>query len=72
MSPSSGSESSTKLSKNKIFQGPNGLRAGWRLLIFFALFIPFAYGAGFIVDHAIGPNADRVCRSPLAIVANSY
>ena len=59
MSPSSGSESSTKVSKNKIFQGPNGLRAGWRLLIFFALFIPFAYGAGFIVDHAIGPNADR-------------
>lgn len=51
--------STTKLSRRKIFQGPNGLRAGWRLLIFFAIFAPLAYGAGSIVDHILGPNSDR-------------
>ncbi len=28
-----------------IFTGPNGLRAGWRLLIFLALLLPLGYGA---------------------------
>jgi len=32
------------------FMGRNGLRAGWRLLIFFALFAPLGYGASRIVD----------------------
>jgi hypothetical protein len=28
-----------------VFMGPNGPRAGWRLLIFFAILIPMGYGA---------------------------
>jgi hypothetical protein len=34
----------------KIFVGPNGIRAGWRLLIFAAIFLPLGYAAGLIVD----------------------
>jgi hypothetical protein len=30
--------------------GPNGLRAGWRLLIFFAILVPLGIGAGRIID----------------------
>jgi len=33
-----------------IFVGPNGLRAGWRLLIFLALLLPLGYGAISIAD----------------------
>ncbi len=33
------------------FQGPNGLRAGWRLLIFLALFLAVAEGLGFVLHH---------------------
>jgi hypothetical protein len=36
-----------------IFMGPNGLRAGWRLLIFVAIFIPASFGANLIVDAAL-------------------
>jgi len=30
-----------------IFKGPNGLRAGWRLLIFIAILVPLEYAASF-------------------------
>jgi len=33
-----------------ILKGPNGLRGGWRLLIFYAIFAPLYYGADRIVD----------------------
>ena len=33
-----------------ILKGPNGLRAGWQLLIFYAIFAPLYYGADRIVD----------------------
>jgi membrane protease YdiL (CAAX protease family) len=33
-----------------ILKGPNGLRAGWRLLIFAAIFIPLTYGGNFIAE----------------------
>jgi membrane protease YdiL (CAAX protease family) len=33
-----------------VFMGPNELRAGWRLLIFFTIFLPLGYGAGKIID----------------------
>ena len=36
-----------------IFWGPNGLRAGWRLLIFFAITVLLLFGAG-IVSRIIG------------------
>src|SRR5271169_2575984 len=32
------------------FKGPNGLRAGWRLLIYGALVFAFGYGANRIAD----------------------
>jgi membrane protease YdiL (CAAX protease family) len=38
------------INPRSIFSGPNELRAGWRLLIFFAIFAPLGYGAGKIVD----------------------
>lgn len=36
---------------HKIFIGPNGIRAGWRLAIFMAIFLAFARGASFVVQH---------------------
>ena len=33
-----------------ILKGPNGLRAGWRLLIFVAILVPLGYGMGRSVD----------------------
>ncbi|MGA3025654.1 MAG: CPBP family intramembrane glutamic endopeptidase [Bryobacteraceae bacterium] len=36
-----------------VFMGPNGLRAGWRLLIFFAILIPMGYGASWVIDPAM-------------------
>jgi uncharacterized protein len=33
-----------------VFVGPNGPRAGWRLLIFFAILIPVGYGANQLID----------------------
>jgi len=35
---------------NKLLTGPNGLRAGWRLLIFFAILLPVGYGANRLID----------------------
>lgn len=34
-----------------VLKGPNGLRAGWRLLIFFGILIPLCYG----VSRSVGP-----------------
>ena len=36
---------------HKIFIGPNGIRAGWRLVIFLAIFSAFAGTANFAVRH---------------------
>jgi uncharacterized protein len=36
--------------RHTIWKGPNGLRAGWRLLIFFALVVPMFWGTGRISD----------------------
>ena len=33
-----------------IFRGPNGLRAGWRLLIFLAILLPIGYGVSLSID----------------------
>jgi hypothetical protein len=35
------------------FRGSNGLRPGWRLLIFFAILIPIGYVANRIVDLSL-------------------
>ena len=36
-----------------ILKGPNGLRAGWRLLVFFAILLPLGYGVSGGVDALI-------------------
>jgi uncharacterized protein len=41
---------------SSILKGPTGLRAGWRLLIFFAILIPLAYGMSRGLDAVIRPR----------------
>jgi uncharacterized protein len=36
-----------------VFIGPNGLRAGWRLLIFFAILVPLGYLTNRLVDSVL-------------------
>jgi len=36
--------------RDNIWKGPNGLRAGWRVLIYFALVFALGYGTSKIVD----------------------
>ena len=36
-----------------IWKGPNGIRAGWRLLIFFALLAPMLWGSGLLADAIV-------------------
>jgi len=36
---------------HKVFLGPNGIRAGWRLLIFFAVFAAIGWVVQFIIVH---------------------
>jgi membrane protease YdiL (CAAX protease family) len=43
---------------HSIFLGPNGLRAGWRLLIFFGIMVPAGYALGKVIDsYTGGPDA---------------
>lgn len=37
-----------------VFVGPNGTRAGWRLLLFFAILAPLGYGASMLIGPVIG------------------
>jgi membrane protease YdiL (CAAX protease family) len=39
---------------HKVFLGPNGIRAGWRLLIFLAIFAAVGRSLAFIVTHTPG------------------
>ncbi|MGO8793741.1 MAG: lysostaphin resistance A-like protein [Candidatus Sulfotelmatobacter sp.] len=51
-------------------KGPNGLRAGWRLLIFYAILLPTGYGTYRIVDGAINRlHADY--NSPLIAIVST-
>ena len=47
-----------------ILRGPNGLRAGWRLLIFFAILLPLSYGVSRSVD-ALVPRMHADFSTPL-------
>jgi uncharacterized protein len=49
-----------------VFLGPSELRAGWRLLIFFAIFAPFFYAAGKIVG-VLTEKLHASPETPLAI-----
>jgi membrane protease YdiL (CAAX protease family) len=42
----------------KVFIGPDGLRAGWSLLIFVALFAALAFGTNFLI-HRFYPSAPK-------------
>jgi len=49
----------------KIFFGPDGLRAGWSLLLFIMLFVAFSMCVNF-VGHALNPAAARTSRAAMA------
>jgi hypothetical protein len=55
----------------KIFIGKDGLRAGWSLLIFIALFAAFMFCAN-AVGHKIHPPAPRTAQTPSEIPASPY
>jgi membrane protease YdiL (CAAX protease family) len=42
------------MNARSVFIGPSELRAGWRLLIFAAIFVPLTYGANFMADAILG------------------
>src|ERR1700683_2627050 len=50
MSDAAESMSTPPMPRYGILKGPNGLRAGWRLLIFVAILVPLGYGMGSGVD----------------------
>jgi hypothetical protein len=45
--------------RHGLIKGPNGLRAGWRLLIFFAILSPLGYGVSRKHPSAVAPPARR-------------
>jgi uncharacterized protein len=47
-----------------IFLGPNGIRAGWRLLLFFAILAAIGFGIGFTLNHIPGFAAWRKAQDP--------
>jgi hypothetical protein len=55
----------------KIFIGKDGLRAGWSLLIFIALFAAFMFCAK-VIGHKIHPTAPRTAQTPSEIPASPY
>ena len=42
---------------HNVFVGPNGIRAGWRLLLFLIFFVGLAQAFGFVFHHIPGVNA---------------
>jgi uncharacterized protein len=57
----------TAFAPDGIFKGPNGLRAGWRLLIFFAIFAPLGYGMSLAAD-SLGRRMHADASLPLVAV----
>ncbi len=53
-----------------LWRGPNGIRAGWRLLIFFAILVALGYGMSRVVDaviHRMHPGASSPWEDVLAV-----
>ncbi len=50
MSDASEYRSAPVMARYSLLKGPNGLRAGWRLLIFLAIFLPLGYGVSVSID----------------------
>jgi uncharacterized protein len=60
---------STRSPIANIFKGPNGIRAGWRLLIFIALFMAMVRGIGLIpAVHAFAQAQDRQTMTPASLI----
>jgi uncharacterized protein len=53
----------------RIFLGPNGLRAGWRLLIFMAIFMAMASVARLIIKRFFPAALDPTQLTPMRIIA---
>jgi membrane protease YdiL (CAAX protease family) len=51
------------------FVGPNGIRAGWRLLIFIILFMAIVTGMGFVMRHIPAVHAWRKAQDPNVLTA---
>jgi membrane protease YdiL (CAAX protease family) len=54
--------------RHNIWKGPNGLRAGWRVLIYLALVIALGYATGKIVDVLSHGRQDDIAYPAVAIV----
>lgn len=54
--------------RHNIWKGPNGLRAGWRVLIYLALVIALGYATGKIVDILSHGRQDDIAYPAVAIV----
>ena len=52
-----------------VIMGPNGIRAGWRLLLFLFLFIAIASGIGFGVRHVPAIRAWHKAYDPKVMAA---
>jgi|HubBroStandDraft_6_1064221.scaffolds.fasta_scaffold367060_1 membrane protease YdiL (CAAX protease family) len=50
-----------------VFVGPNGIRAGWRLLIFLAIFIGLLSSAGFVVSRIPAVRAFQQAQPKVAL-----
>lgn len=50
-----------------VFMGPNGIRVGWRLLLFFVFFIAFIQAEGFVLHHIPAVAAWHKAQDPNAM-----
>src|ERR1700723_4154440 len=53
----------------RFFIGPNGLRAGWRLLIFMAIVVAMSRGARMIITRFFPAALDPTQLTPMRIIA---
>jgi uncharacterized protein len=67
MSDASEAVSAPPMPHYGIWEGPNGLRAGWRLLIFVAILVPLGYGTNRSID-AVTSRVHADFSTPLANV----
>jgi len=59
----------TATTQRTIWRGPNEIRAGWRLLIFFALLVPMFWGTGLVAD-ALMHRLNLTDGTPAAILVS--
>jgi membrane protease YdiL (CAAX protease family) len=69
MGPGGGSINAQRSPVHDAFMGPNGIRAGWRLLIFVVLFLAFANAIGFGLTRIPAVKAWRHAQDPKIMTA---